>query len=74
MTTLFRKPEVPATPTPEPPPTMPDPNSPAVLAEKKKAMQQDQRGGRQSTILTTAADRAGKTLAGGVGSSKLGGA
>lgn len=43
----------PPAPTPTPPPVMPDPNSPAVLAARRDAMGQAQRGGRASTTLTT---------------------
>lgn len=57
-------------PTPLPPPTMPDPNSPAnIAAGNMQARQDAMNAGRQSTILTTAATRP-KTIAGGA----LGGA
>lgn len=51
-------------PTPLPPPTMPDPNSPANIAAGQQR-QQATLAGRQSTIMTTAAGRAPSTVAGG---------
>jgi hypothetical protein len=64
MSSLFKAPTVniPA-PTPVPPPTMPDPYSPAAL-EAAKA-QAAARAGRSSTILTTAANRGAQAAAGG---------
>jgi hypothetical protein len=62
MSGLFSQPTVvqQAAPTPKPPATMPDTNSPAVLEARRKA-QTDiiGRAGRQSTILTTPKDRGG---------------
>jgi hypothetical protein len=43
---------------------MPDPFGPAQLEARRKAMATAQQGGRNSTILTTQASRAGGTLAG----------
>jgi hypothetical protein len=62
MTNLFKSP--PPAPAPIPPPTMPDPFGPAQLEARRKAMATAQQGGRNSTILTTQASRAGGTLAG----------
>lgn len=63
----------PVAPTPTPPPTMPDPFDPAGLAAQQKAREAAMNAaGRSSTILTTAASRAPQTIAGAVGSSKLG--
>lgn len=60
---MFSK-ATPPTPAPIPPPTMPDPFGPAQLAAKQKAIADAQQGGRNATILTTAASRGGQTLAG----------
>jgi hypothetical protein len=60
MSSLFKQ----DVPKPPPPQTMPDPMSPATLEARRKAIADTLRGGRQSTILTTAASRAGGTLAG----------
>jgi len=57
-------------PTPLPPPTMPDPNSPAnIAAGQLQSRQNATRDGRASTILSTAGTRP-PTIAGGA----LGGA
>jgi hypothetical protein len=63
-------------PTPLPPPTMPDPNSPAnIAAGQQQAMKNATMAGRASTILTTAAGRGPSTIAGGaLGASKPAGA
>ena len=68
MTQMFAK----AAPLPPPPQTMPDPMSPATMEARRKAIQDANAGGRSSTILTTAASRAGGTIAGGAGATKLG--
>lgn len=70
-------PPAPPPPTPTPPPTMPDPFGPATLEARRVAMARAaSAGGRDSTILTTAASRgqAGATLASGAagGATKLG--
>ena len=75
MSNLFSKPSaaplMQAAPTPIAPPVMPDPNSPAALeAGRQQAQQAAARGGRQSTILTTALARANPSSA--YGGSKLG--
>lgn len=70
MSNLFSKPATPAMPTPAPPPTMPDPLSPAVREAQKRALDNTTKGGRSSTVLTTAASRAATTIA---GSQSLGG-
>jgi hypothetical protein len=59
-------------PTPLPPPTMPDPGSPAnVAAGQQQAVMNATRAGRMSTILSTAASRGPSTIAGGtLGASK----
>jgi hypothetical protein len=69
-----------AAPTPQmpaiiPPPTMPDPFSPASMEAQRLAEQKANAGGRSSTILTTAATRPRQpaTLAGSYAASKLGG-
>lgn len=50
----------PVAPTPKPPATMPDTNSPAVLEARRKAQLDIMgRAGRQSTILTAPQDRGG---------------
>lgn len=67
MTSLFGSGPAPvAAPTPLPPPTMPDPNSPATIAAAQMKSQQDaMRSGRSASILTTAGGRAPATIAGG---------
>lgn len=50
---LFGSKQQPVTPTVIPPPTMPDPMSPDVLAARRKALSTAMQGGRQSTQLTT---------------------
>ena len=70
---IFGMPSPGPPPTPIPPPTMPDPFGPAAREAVRKA-QAGMAGGRSSTILTTAASRAGGTLAGSAFSgTKLGG-
>ena len=54
----------PPPPTPLPPPTMPDPFGPAQLEARRKATATAAAGGRNATILTTTASRAGQTIAG----------
>lgn len=73
MSSLFAE-TPPPPPAVTPPPTMPDPQSPDVLAAKQKAEQTAMgRAGRSSTILSSAV--AGASPAGGAyGSSKLGSA
>lgn len=69
MGSLFSPPVVQA-PTPAPPPTMPDPQSPDVLAAKQRAEQTAMgRAGRSSTILSTAVAGSG---GGTYSASKLG--
>jgi hypothetical protein len=73
MGNLFGKaPTPPPAPAVIPPPTMPDPNSPATLAARRKAIADASAGGRTSTILTTPGSRGQGTLAGSYGGSKLG--
>ena len=72
MTQMFSKAPPPPPPAPSaatitPPPTMPDPFSPSAMEAKRQAIAATNVGGRQSTILTTAASRAGGTLAGSTG-------
>lgn len=68
----------PASPTPPPapvaapPPTMPDAMSPDALAARRQAIAKANMAGRSSTTLTSAATRAGGTLAGSAGGQKLG--
>lgn len=53
-------------PTPTPPAPMPDPWGPAAnAAARKAALGAKNMGGRGATELTTAASRAGNTIAGG---------
>lgn len=60
-------------PTPLPPPTMPDPNSPAnIAAGKMQAAQNALRDGRASTILTTAGSRPPTIAGGSLGGSQSG--
>ena len=62
-------------PTPLPPPTMPDPNSPAnIAAGTQQAQQTAMRDGRAATILTTAASRPATIAGGALGGAKGGGA
>jgi hypothetical protein len=63
VTQMFSK-AAPPPPTPLPPPTMPDPFGPAQLEARRKAMATAAAGGRNATILTTTASRAGQTIAG----------
>jgi hypothetical protein len=65
------QPAIPAAPTPTPPPTMPDFNSPSALEARRRAMVANTQGGRQSTILTTAANR-GTMASGGYTGAKTG--
>lgn len=68
MNGLFEKP-----PAPPPVPTMPDPMSPATLEARRQTIAEAAEGGRQSTILTNAQNRASGTLAGQTyGSTKTG--
>lgn len=60
-----------AAPTPLPPPTMPDFNSPAALEARRRAMVANTQGGRQSTILTSAGSR-GTMASGGYAGAKTG--
>lgn len=56
MSALFK---TPTTPTPTPPPTMPDANNPAVLAAQRNQIASTVgRAGRSSTILSNASSRA----------------
>lgn len=71
MSGLFGSSKV-ETPQPKPPPPMADPQSPDVLAARRRiAAGAEMRAGRQSTVLTTPETR---TLAGGAYAAKeLGG-
>ncbi|MGY3393447.1 hypothetical protein ACVWW6_006038 [Bradyrhizobium sp. USDA 3311] len=61
-------------PTPLPPPTMPDPNSPAnIAAGRLRAAQNSARDGRQSTILTAAGSRLPTIAGGALGGSRASG-
>lgn len=66
-------PDAPPAPVVTPPPTLPDPMSPDALAAKRAAIAKAGMAGRSATTLTTAASRAGGTLAGSAGGQKLGG-
>ena len=58
-------------PTPLPPPTMPDPNSPAnIAAGQMQARQDAMRDGRASTILTQAGSRPATIAGGALGAAK----
>ena len=61
--------KMPSPPAPIPPPPMPDPYGPAANEASNIAIQKAMTGGRSSTILTTAASRAGAgtIAAGGAG-------
>lgn len=65
------QPPAPAAPTPLPPPTMPDFNSPGAMEARRRATVAATQGGRQSTILSTAASR-GTMASGGYAGSKTG--
>lgn len=67
MSGLFgSSPTIMPAPTPTPPPPMPDPFGPAGNeAARMAATNAAARTGRNATILTTAASRAGNTIAGG---------
>jgi hypothetical protein len=61
-------------PTPLPPPTMPDPNSPANLAAGQLQQRQNQmRDGRMASILTTPGSRPPTIAGGSLGASKQSG-
>ena len=75
MSSLFGSDERP-TPTapqaPTPPPVMPDPFAPDVMAARRRSVTEStRRGGRSSTTLT-APGRASSTLAGGYSGGTLG--
>jgi hypothetical protein len=58
-------------PTPLPPPTMPDPNSPAnIAAGQQQARQAALRDGRSSSILTSPGTRPSTIAGGALGGSK----
>lgn len=62
-------------PTPTPPAPLPDPFGPASNeASRRAAVNAMGRNGRSSTVLTTAASRAGNTIAGGGGKATAPGA
>ena len=72
MSQMFSK----AAPAPIPPPTMPDPMSPAALEAQRKAIADANLAGRQSTILTTPSSRRASpppTLAATYAGTKTGG-
>lgn len=73
MTGLFGKPQAPGpAPVPDPPPRMPDLNSPEALLAKRRTIAEANEGGRRSTTLTGGMAQGAATLAGS-GGSKLGG-
>lgn len=75
MASLFKTaaPAVAPAPVVASPPAMPDPQSPDALAARRTEMAKAQLGGRSATTLTSAAARAGGTLAGSLGGNqKLG--
>lgn len=66
MTGLFGStPSIPAPPPVQAPPPMPDPNGPAAQEAARVAATKAMAGGRSATVLTTAANRARGTVAGG---------